>query len=226
VKRRNRANRRNHKQRSFGGGLKEALARGAKRQPKSWTFEQLEARYVFSASPLNFQFESVSSSTPEGQAAVAQREQDWWTMMSAQSGTAAAAANSSDTSTPGAGEIFLNALPSDPLLRPDPNNPNRASQWHLINTGQLVGNPDAQAIYGVVGEDINVAPVWQGQGLLRPYTGQGVVVAVIDTGVQMDHPDLAANISPTLRFDAIQATTIRLRRCFFPAMPTAPPWQG
>ena len=43
------------------------------------------------------------------------------------------------------------AQSSDPLV---------GNQWHLINTGQQVGNGTLQPIYGVAGEDINVAPVW------------------------------------------------------------------
>ncbi|MGD9633671.1 MAG: S8 family serine peptidase [Pirellulales bacterium] len=203
MKRRNRANRRNHKQRSFGGGLKEMLAASAKRQPKTWTFERLEDRYLFSATPLDLQIQTLSSNTAEGLAAQQQREADWWNAIYSGAGGGSAASSSSSTSSETSQDIFLRALPTDPLFLPDPSDPTRASQWHLLNSGQLVGNPDSQPIYGVVGEDINVVPVWQGLGLQKPYTGQGVVVAVIDSGVQLNHPDLAANISTTLRFDAI-----------------------
>ena len=85
------------------------------------------------------------------------------------------------------------SIPTDPLV---PN------QWHLINTGQEVGNPDFQSIFGVPGEDINVAPAWN-----LGYTGEGVVVAVIDSGVQTDHPDLIDNLHPTLMLDPLDMDT-------------------
>ncbi len=59
-------------------------------------------------------------------------------------------------------------------------------QWHLENTGQTGGTP---------GVDINVLPVWP------DYTGAGVVVGIIDSGVQYTHPDLAANYDTTIDQD-------------------------
>jgi len=79
-----------------------------------------------------------------------------------------------------------------------PNDPYLAQQWHLINTGQNVGQPDWQPIFAIPGEDINVAPAWN-----LGYTGQGVVVGVVDSGVQTNHPDLVANLNLALQFDAL-----------------------
>ncbi len=57
-------------------------------------------------------------------------------------------------------------------------------QWHLINTGQ--GGGTAQ-------EDIDVAPVWAAGN-----RGENVNVLIIDDGLEVLHPDLKDNISPTV----------------------------
>ncbi|KAF4520760.1 hypothetical protein B566_EDAN007389 [Ephemera danica] len=42
------------------------------------------------------------------------------------------------------------------------------------------------------GFDMNVWPAWQ-----KGYTGQGVVVSILDDGIQTNHPDLAGNYVST-----------------------------
>lgn len=148
----------------------------SRKRKKQLGFESLEARQVMSATPL-FQSQSSSSATTEGQLQQLINELYWQSL-------ASGAAAGSTVATASA-----RSIPLDPLV---------TNQWHLVNSGQLVGNPDFQTIYGTPGEDINLAPVWN-TGL----TGAGVLVAVIDSGVQLNHPDLAANISSTLGFDAL-----------------------
>lgn len=38
------------------------------------------------------------------------------------------------------------------------------------------------------GLDMNLAPAWR-----KGYTGKGVVVSILDDGIQTNHPDLAQN---------------------------------
>ena len=83
-----------------------------------------------------------------------------------------------------AGDVF-----SEPLL---------GEQWALLNTGQQVGNPDFQDIWATPAEDIHVAPAWS-----MGYSGAGVKVAVIDNGVQTDHPDLKDNIDLYAQWDLV-----------------------
>ena len=61
-----------------------------------------------------------------------------------------------------------------------PNDPLFSDQWHLRNTGQLGG---------ASGADAKLTGAWD---ITRG--SPDIVIAIIDDGVQMNHPDLAANI--------------------------------
>ena len=65
-----------------------------------------------------------------------------------------------------------------------PNDPSFSSQWALRNTGQWMYNQ-----YGTSGSDIDAVRAWDIATGSRP-----VVIAVIDTGIDYTHPDLASNI--------------------------------
>ncbi len=68
----------------------------------------------------------------------------------------------------------------------EPNDPYFDDQWHLNNSGQTNGE---------VGEDANVTGVW------GSYNGSGVVISVIDDGVEHSHPDLSDNYVSVHSYD-------------------------
>jgi hypothetical protein len=67
-----------------------------------------------------------------------------------------------------------------------PNDPSFNQQWGLHNTGQSI-----QGVLGKIDADVDAPEAW------ATWTGGatgGIVIAVLDTGVQWNHPDLDANI--------------------------------
>ena len=80
--------------------------------------------------------------------------------------------------------VVANDIPEVKASVSDFNDPYLGTQWHYINTG------DKNVYSGVkAGADINAGEAW------KLCTGDpSVVVAIVDGGVQSDHPDLAANM--------------------------------
>ena len=94
------------------------------------------------------------------------------------SGTVASA-NVTNVSVSCANNTFTISALADPLA---------AQQWHLKNTGQKAFADGT----GVAGMDINVEPVYSALG----FTGDGVITAVVDSGLEIAHEDLAVNVIP------------------------------
>lgn len=67
----------------------------------------------------------------------------------------------------------------DDILHSPPNDTYFSDQWGLNNTGQFGGT---------MGIDIKALDAW------NISTGTGVTVAVLDQGIELNHPDLQANI--------------------------------
>ena len=74
-------------------------------------------------------------------------------------------------------------LNSDPLL---PN------QWHIQNVGQNAFSSMAP----VAGNDIDAAPAWS-----AGYSGKGIKVGIVDSGLEVNHEDLQANVDLSHSFN-------------------------
>ena len=77
----------------------------------------------------------------------------------------------------GSGGVGSRAIPNDTLF---------GDQWHLLNTGQNGGT---------AGEDANVTGVWD------TYRGTGVVIGIVDDGLELTHPDLSPNYLASASYD-------------------------
>lgn len=80
------------------------------------------------------------------------------------------------------------------------HDPLAAQQWHLKNTSQTAYADTA----GTSGFDINAEPVYNTS---PGYTGYNVKVAVVDTGIEIAHEDLAANVILNGSWNFINKTT-------------------
>jgi len=64
-----------------------------------------------------------------------------------------------------------------------PNDTYFTNQWYLANTGQTIG-----AQKGAVNDDVHAEAAW------NVSKGTGVKVAILDTGIDLNHPDLAGKV--------------------------------
>lgn len=55
---------------------------------------------------------------------------------------------------------------------------------------------------------MNVIPAWR-----KGYSGKGIVVSILDDGIQTNHPDLAQNYVIVFRFEIFFFPTSPSRRC-------------
>jgi PKD repeat protein len=88
-------------------------------------------------------------------------------------------------SSPGGGDAGLTYVPNDPRYN---------EQWHYHNTGQQSGTTDA---------DIDLPEAWD---ITRGNTG--VVVAIIDGGIDYTHADLAANMWPGIGYNFVTNSSV------------------
>nr|WP_176426063.1 S8 family peptidase [Chromobacterium sp. ASV5] len=89
--------------------------------------------------------------------------------------------------TAGAVSLALASMAGHAATPLQAGDPLVSQQWHLQNTGQNAFSKRG----GVPGVDLNL-----GFTHLRGIRGVGATIAVIDDGLEIKHPDLAANIVP------------------------------
>ncbi|MCA9913088.1 MAG: S8 family serine peptidase, partial [Anaerolineae bacterium] len=113
-------------------------------------------------------------------------------MAGSESGAASATASNTLASSPNV-EVSQQQYLYETVKYTVPNEPGLSNQWHLYNTGQYGGT---------VGIDANVYPAWNTDLGGGDYVdGSGVTIAIVDDGLQYDHPGLQANYVPASSYD-------------------------
>jgi subtilisin family serine protease len=76
-----------------------------------------------------------------------------------------------------------------------PTDPDYNKQWALNNTGQDIW-VDGHFVNGTAGADINIEGAWR----IAETDGQGIIVGILDTGIDTDHPEFSGRILPGYNF--------------------------
>ena len=84
------------------------------------------------------------------------------------------------------------------VATPAVNDPLFPFQWHLNNTGQTAFSKSA----GTPGEDLRMT-----QAIADKLSGLGVIVAILDSGLEIAHEDLSANVIPNGSYNFVNKTT-------------------
>lgn len=101
-------------------------------------------------------------------------------------------------STDSDGKIKVDCEPSNELEMVNQPDPLFDQQWHLSNSGQSAFANEG----GTPGADLGMENV-----LSRGPDGDGIVVAVVDTGLEVCHPDLKANVEPNASYNFVAEST-------------------
>ena len=128
-----------------------------------------------------------------------------------------------------AGEPFS---PNDPYFSYDPAKPLHPGQWNLGNQAPASihypaatapnGHKTADVTITNVGLDANILPVWK-----AGYTGRGIIIGILDDGVEFGHPDLdvARELSTGMDYQGHRRGPDRASIARTPTH-TAPPLRG
>lgn len=104
-------------------------------------------------------------------------------------------------------ENIRNVLIKDPIVQyaernyyahttMNPNDTDFTKEWGLLNTGSPVADPKTnQSITGTANADIHVVKAWD------VTKGTGIKVGVVDTGIDMTHPDLTGKIADNVVYE-------------------------
>ena len=87
---------------------------------------------------------------------------------------------------------FYPLIEKEVNLRFEPDDANLTKQWYISNSGQNNGTS---------GIDINVKSVW------NEYTGDGVVIGIVDDGIDYNHPDISPNYEGSYSYDFCDSDT-------------------
>ena len=79
-----------------------------------------------------------------------------------------------------------------------PGDPLFPFQWHISNTGQTTFSTGA----GTPGEDLHMT-----QTMASRLTGAGIIMAILDYGLEIAHEDLKANVIPNGSYNFLNGTT-------------------